>query len=140
MPLVETVGYSYPFVAYLLADPMQGGHIKPDVYNLCSSMASKHGVDKAAEIAEFEIANLEAVKNYILDNNVDCDFMMTQAVDVQLSEEHNLTLKSGFDNLLNAGVSATKRAFYIDGKYAEKVCAITAISKSAFKATTTARR
>ncbi|KAL4725811.1 hypothetical protein ACLX1H_006485 [Fusarium chlamydosporum] len=112
-----------------------GGHIKPDVYNLCSSMASKHGVDKAAEIAEFEIANLEAVKNYILDNNVDCDFMMTQAVDVQLSEEHNLTLKSGFDNLLNAGVSATKRAFYIDGKYAEKISGIKG-AKGAFKYTT----
>ncbi|GKU09364.1 unnamed protein product, partial [Fusarium langsethiae] len=66
-----------------------GGHLKPDVYNLCSGMAEKHGVDAAAEIAEFELANLEAVKDYIIDNNVDCDFMMTQAVDVQLSEEHN---------------------------------------------------
>ncbi|WKT50679.1 FAD dependent oxidoreductase [Fusarium oxysporum f. sp. vasinfectum] len=96
-----------------------GGHIKPDVYNLCSRMASKHGIDAGAEIAEFELANVEAVKNYVLDNKVDCDLMITQAVDVQLSEEHNALLKAGYDRLIKAGVSATKSAFYVDGKYAE---------------------
>jgi len=47
-------------------------------------MASKHGVAAAAEIAEFELANVEAVKDYIQGQSVDCDFMMTQAVDVEL--------------------------------------------------------
>ncbi|KAI1038169.1 hypothetical protein LB503_012025 [Fusarium chuoi] len=60
------------------------GHVKPDVYNLCSKMASKHGVDAGAEIAEFELANVDAVKNYVLENNVDCDLMITNAVDFQL--------------------------------------------------------
>ncbi|OBS17642.1 hypothetical protein FPOA_09378 [Fusarium poae] len=112
-----------------------GGQLKPDVYNLCSRMAEEHGIDAAAEIAEFELANLEAVKDYVVENNVDCDFMMTQAVDVQLSEEHNSSLKRGFDNLVSAGVSATKRAFYIDGKYAEMVSGIKG-AKGAFKYTT----
>jgi hypothetical protein len=98
-----------------------GGHIKPDVYNLCSRMASNYGIQAGAEIAEFELANVEAVKNFILDNNVDCDLMITQAVDVQLSEDHNATLKAGYDKLVNAGVSVTKRAFYVDSKYAETV-------------------
>lgn len=47
-------------------------------------MASKHGVDAGAEIAEFELANVDAVKNYVLENNVDCDLMITNAVDFQL--------------------------------------------------------
>ncbi|KAF9776929.1 hypothetical protein IL306_004819, partial [Fusarium sp. DS 682] len=112
-----------------------GGHLKPDVYNLCSSMASKHGIDAAAEIAEFELANVEAVKNYVLENNVDCDFVLTQAVDVQLSEEHNTAIKAGYDKLINAGVNATKRAFYIDGKYAEMISGIKG-AKGAYKYTT----
>ncbi|KAF9776843.1 hypothetical protein IL306_004906 [Fusarium sp. DS 682] len=98
-------------------------------------MASKHGIDAGAEIAEFELANVEAVKNYVLDNNADCDLMITQAVDVQLSEEHNTALKAGYDKLVNAGVSATKKAFYIDGKYAETVSGIKG-AKGAFKYTT----
>ncbi|KAF5963435.1 oxidoreductase [Fusarium bulbicola] len=112
-----------------------GGHIKPDVYNLCSSMASKHGIEAGAEIAEFELANFEAVKSYVLDNDVDCDLMITQAVDVQLSEEQNALLKSGYDKLVNAGVSATKKAFYVDGKYAETVSGLKG-AKGAFKYTT----
>ncbi|EXM20527.1 hypothetical protein RAB80_009180 [Fusarium oxysporum f. sp. vasinfectum] len=112
-----------------------GGHIKPDVYNLCSRMASKHGIDAGAEIAEFELANVEAVKNYVLDNKVDCDLMITQAVDVQLSEEHNALLKAGYDRLIKAGVSATKSAFYVDGKYAETVSGVKG-AKGAFKYTT----
>jgi hypothetical protein len=99
----------------------QGGHIKPDVYNLCGSMAKKHGIEAAAEIAEFELANMEAVKNYVQENNVDCDLILTQAVDVQLSQDHDTILKTGYDKLRNAGVSATRKAFYIDGKYAEQV-------------------
>ncbi|KAF4332960.1 gamma-glutamylputrescine oxidoreductase [Fusarium beomiforme] len=112
-----------------------GGHIKPDVYNLCSKMAEKHGIDAGAEIAEFELANVEAVKNYVLNNSVDCDLMITQAVDVQLSEEHNALLKDGYNKLLDAGVSATRKAFYIDGKYAETVSGIKG-AKGAFKYTT----
>lgn len=84
-------------------------------------MAKKHGVEAAAEIAEFELANMEAVKNYVLENNVDCDLILTQAVDVQLSKEHDTALKAGFDKLKDAGVGATKKAFYIDGEYAEQV-------------------
>ncbi|CVL11576.1 related to oxidoreductase [Fusarium proliferatum] len=112
-----------------------GGHIKPDVYNLCSKMASKHGIDAGAEIAEFELANVDAVKNYVLEKNVDCDLMITNAVDVQLSADHNTALKAGYDKLVNAGVRATKSAFYVDGKYAETVSGVKG-AKGAFKYTT----
>ncbi|KAF5671680.1 oxidoreductase [Fusarium heterosporum] len=112
-----------------------GGHIKPDVYNLSGSMAARYGVDAAAEIAEFELANLEVVKDYVQDNNVDCDLILTQAVDVQLSEEHNRALKTGYDKLIDAGVAATKKAFYLDGKYAEKISGVKG-AKGAYKYTT----
>ncbi|KAI1024117.1 hypothetical protein LB504_005042 [Fusarium proliferatum] len=84
-----------------------GGHVKPHVYNLSLKMASKHGVDAGTEIAEFELANVDAVKNYVLDNKVDYDSMIINAVD------------AGYDKLVNAGVSAIKSVFYVDGKYTE---------------------
>jgi hypothetical protein len=118
----ETVRGNYSYSIFRFSDiTAKGGHIKPDVYNLCGSMAKKHGIEAAAEIAEFELANMEAVKNYVQENNVDCDLILTQAVDVQLSKEHDSALKAGFDKLKDAGVSATNKAFYIDGKYAEQV-------------------
>ncbi|KAF5602496.1 gamma-glutamylputrescine oxidoreductase [Fusarium pseudocircinatum] len=111
------------------------GHIKPGVHNLCSNMAAKHGIDAGEEISEFELANFEAVKSYILDDNVDCDLMITQAVDVQISEAHNALLKGGYDKLVNAGVDAAKKAFYVDAKYAETVSGFKG-AKGAFKYTT----
>ncbi|RGP60777.1 hypothetical protein FSPOR_10458 [Fusarium sporotrichioides] len=142
--IIIGAGYSgASLVTHMLSQPESKDKsiVVLEARELCSGatgrngMAEKHGVDAAAEIAEFELANLEAVKDYIIDNNVDCDFMMTQAVDVQLSEEHNSALKKGYDNLISAGLSATKKAFYIDGKYAEMVSGIKG-AKGAFKYTT----
>ncbi|KAF4971635.1 hypothetical protein FZEAL_9795 [Fusarium zealandicum] len=96
-----------------------GGHLKPDVYNLCSGISEKHGVEAAAEIADFELANVEAVKNYVVKTGADCDFIMTQAVDVQLSESHNTSLKARYDKFVDAGAKAPQTAFYIHGKDAE---------------------
>jgi alkyl hydroperoxide reductase subunit AhpC len=59
---------------------------------------------------------------------VDCDLILTQAVDVQLSQDHDTILKTGYDKLRNAGVSATRKAFYIDEKYAEQVSVAQALS------------
>ncbi|KAM5380873.1 hypothetical protein ACJZ2D_003397 [Fusarium nematophilum] len=111
-----------------------GGHLKPDVYNLCSSVSEKHGIEAAAEIADFELANAEAVKDYVLNNGVDCDFVITQAVDVQLSEGQNAALKDGYDKFVDAGVKATRTAFYLHGKDAEMVSGVKG-AKGAFKYT-----
>lgn len=87
-------------------------------------MSEKHGVKAGAEIAEFEVANLEAAGEYIRANGVDCDFTMTQAVDVQLTEDHNTALKSRYDRFIAAGASIAKSAFYLDGKDAEMVSSL----------------
>jgi hypothetical protein len=47
---------------------------------------------------------------------------MTRAVDVQLSEDHNVALKKRVDEFAAKGVEATKSAFYHDGEQAELVC------------------
>lgn len=98
-----------------------GGHFKPDVYNLPSSMSEEYGIEAANEIAEFELANLEAVQNYVRSSGAKCDFVLTKAVDVQLSESHDKSLKARYDRFLSAGGKAAKNATRIEGDNAEKV-------------------
>lgn len=80
-----------------------GGHVKPDVYNLASSAAKRFGVKAGAEIAEFELANLDALKDYIQESSADCDFNITQAVDVQLSEEYNEAFRTRYNEFIADG-------------------------------------
>ncbi|KAG9250104.1 FAD dependent oxidoreductase [Emericellopsis atlantica] len=106
------------------ASGRNGGHIKPDVYNLCSALSSKHGVQAAVEIAEFEKANLLAVREYIAETGADCDFTLTQAVDVQLSGAQDSSLKSRYDQFVREGGSVAKDAFYMHGEDAEMVSGV----------------
>lgn len=95
--------------------------MKPDVYNMTSHIAAKYGIDAAAEVAEFELANVKEVEEFVRNSGADCDFYLTRAMDVQLSEKHNALLKANYDRLINAGVEVTKSAFYIHDKAAEMV-------------------
>ncbi|KAK7222899.1 hypothetical protein V2G26_010902 [Clonostachys chloroleuca] len=111
-----------------------GGHLKPDVYNMASYLASKHGIDAATEVADFELDNVRAVEEYVRNSGADCDFFLTRAVDVQLSESHNTSLKAGYDRLIDASVESTKSVFYLHGKDAEMISGIKG-AKGAFSYT-----
>lgn len=89
---------------------------------MASYLASKHGIDAATEVADFELDNVRAVEEYVRNSGADCDFFLTRAVDVQLSESHNTSLKAGYDRLIDASVESTKSVFYLHGKDAEMVC------------------
>ena len=98
-----------------------GGHLKPDSYNAVASYASEYGVKAAAEVAAFEAANVKAVTEYIQENKVDCDFVLTRAIDVQLTSDNQRRIKAGFDKLIAAGVEPTKETFSLEDKDAEMV-------------------
>lgn len=105
-----------------LSQDTTGGHLKPDYYNMTSYLASKFGIEAATEVADFELANLSALQEYVKTAEVDCDFHLTRAVDVQLNSKLNTSLKNGYEKLLQAGAEVTKNVFYVDGKEAEIVC------------------
>ncbi|KAJ4290267.1 hypothetical protein N0V90_010482 [Kalmusia sp. IMI 367209] len=117
------------------ASGRNGGHCKPDPYNVASSAARIFGVKAGAEIAEFEIANLNAIKEYVRETGVDCDFNVTQAVDVQLSVEHNEALKARYDEFIANGGEVAKTAFYTPRKDAEMISGIKG-AKGVYKYTT----
>lgn len=80
-----------------------------------------YGVEAAAEVAEFEIANVKAVSKYLADEKVDCDFVMTEAIDVQLSSDLSKRIKEGYDKLVMSGVQSARATVPVPEEMAEKV-------------------
>ncbi|KAL2209864.1 FAD dependent oxidoreductase [Sarocladium strictum] len=101
-----------------------GGHLKPDSYALISTLADKYGVDAAAEVAEFEAANVRAVTDFIREEEIDCDFVLTRAVDVQLNDELQGVLERRYHGLIAAGVEATRSTFCAPRKDAEQLSGV----------------
>jgi hypothetical protein len=95
--------------------------MKPDVYNGIAGLAADHGVEAAAEVAAFEAKHVTFLKEFIERENIDCDYSVTRAIDVQLSRDHSATLKKAYEGLVEKGCEATKKAKYIPRNEAEQV-------------------
>lgn len=89
-----------------------GGHLKPDPYNRPASLALTHGVEVAAECAAFEAETLKAVKTVVEEEEIDCDFVLTRAVDALMTDAIHDRMRAGFDLLRKAGVDVMKDVFY----------------------------
>ncbi|KAK5806037.1 hypothetical protein VI817_000295 [Penicillium citrinum] len=97
-----------------------GGHVKPDIYNFIAKLAADYGGDAAAEVAAFEAKHVYAFKDFVAKENIDCDYTVTRAIDVQLNRAHYEKTKAGFQRLIAGGCAATKQAHFIDAGDAEK--------------------
>lgn len=71
-----------------------------------------HGVSVAAECAAFEAATLSAVKAVVEEEKIDCDFVLTRAVDALMTDAIHDRMKAGADRLRAAGVDVMKDVFY----------------------------
>jgi glycine/D-amino acid oxidase-like deaminating enzyme len=101
-----------------------GGHLKPDPYNRPASVAASHGIEAAAECASFEADNLSALKTVVEEEQIDCDFVLTRAVDAFMTDAVNDLKKAGFDLLRNAGLSVMKDVSYQGGPGAEQLSGV----------------
>lgn len=82
----------------------------------------------AAEVAAFEADHVDALKELIESEDIDCDFVVTRTIDVHFNSRHCAELKAGYDKLLRAKVPATQKAFYVDERAAEGVSACIAVT------------
>ncbi|KAF7557930.1 hypothetical protein G7Z17_g325 [Cylindrodendrum hubeiense] len=101
-----------------------GGHLKPDPANRPSSLAVTYGVGIASECAAFEAQNLSAVKKTIEDESIDCEFVLTRAVDALMSDAICNKMKSGFDMLRKLGVSGIEDVHFAKGVDAERLSGV----------------
>ncbi|KAJ5908123.1 hypothetical protein N7495_000805 [Penicillium taxi] len=77
-----------------------GGHARPDLYGHIPTYIDRAGADAGAEIAEFEITNLRALKKTIEDENIDCDFTYARSVDVWCNEDAAKKAKEVYDSMV----------------------------------------
>jgi hypothetical protein len=92
------------------------------VYNAISDLAAEYGIEAAAEIAAFEAKHVHAIKDFIDKEKIECDYVVTKAVDVQLNESHCQRMRDGYERLIASGCHPTKEAQYVDKSNAEAVC------------------
>ncbi|KAL4971979.1 FAD dependent oxidoreductase-domain-containing protein [Aspergillus desertorum] len=101
-----------------------GGHLKPDPFNRIATLASQYGLAAASEVAEFETRHVDAVASLVRRENIDCDLVVTNAVDVMFDEAHAAVLKRGYDELVEGGVEPTRQTRYFGPQEAETASGI----------------
>ncbi|KAF2705273.1 FAD dependent oxidoreductase [Pleomassaria siparia CBS 279.74] len=101
-----------------------GGHLKPDPYNRPTKIAATHGIEAAAELAEFEASHIPAVKKLVEEESIDCDFVLTRCVDVLWTNDIMAKMKDGVDLLRKHKVSVMSDVHFASGAQAEQLSGV----------------
>lgn len=81
-----------------------GGHLKPDAYYSYAKYKSMYGASEAEQLLQFEAAQVPMVKSLIEENNLDCDFTLTRAIDVyKLQSEADFAQRSLGERIRDGG-------------------------------------
>lgn len=95
--------------------------MKPDPYNFISELAAEYGPEAAEEVAQFERAHVDAIRNLVQTEKIDCDLVVTKAVDVQLDAGECRKTKASFDRLPALGVDSARQVDFCGQNDAEEV-------------------
>ncbi|KAJ5351540.1 hypothetical protein N7452_000514 [Penicillium brevicompactum] len=101
-----------------------GGHCRPDFYGHIPTYMDRSGDRAGAEIAEFEIANLRALKKVIERENIDCDFTLARSVDVWCNEEAAKSAKAVYDRMVAADFEYMEDVVFYTGDQVEGICGV----------------
>ncbi|RDW72918.1 FAD dependent oxidoreductase superfamily protein-2 [Coleophoma cylindrospora] len=99
-----------------------GGHLRPSVSD--ENVIQQHGLEAAAEVALFEMAHVQAIKDLVEKEQIDCDLSIARANHVVLDKEY----AAAVGQLLNL-LQQSRREFlqdweYIEGPKAEEVSGV----------------
>lgn len=106
-----------------IAFMVSGGHLRPNMFDAVATCIDQHGhgVEAAAELAEFEHCHIRAVKEAIVNENIDCDFNLTRCIDVYLNEEHAEWARSTYEALRARRIPYIEDIHFTSQKNAEGV-------------------
>src|SRR4051812_44863080 len=77
-----------------------GGHLRPDLYGHIPKYIDRAGVRAGAEVAEFEIENMWAIKKAIEDEKIDCDFTLVRCIDAYCNAKDAAKAQASYDKLV----------------------------------------
>jgi hypothetical protein len=95
--------------------------LRPDLYGNIPKHIERHGLDAGAEVANFEIAHIKALKTLIVEEDIDCDLNLTRCMNVYLNEADGEKARKTYEALVAQGLEYTSDIHYTSMKYAEKV-------------------
>ncbi|KAB8264075.1 phosphoenolpyruvate phosphomutase-domain-containing protein [Aspergillus pseudonomiae] len=95
-----------------------GGHLRPDLYDRIPTYIKRHGVDAAAEVANFELSHIKVLKDLLAEENIDCDFNITRC----LSKNYEDLVSRGLDFADDIHYTPSKNAQGISGVKDAKAC------------------
>lgn len=100
-----------------------GGHVRPEIYFYMPEYIKKYGLEMAAAISNFEISHVQALKDLVEKEQIDCDFTLGRSMDVFLDEAQAVEAKAAYDELKESGLVSLKDVQYTSAKCAEIVSA-----------------
>lgn len=98
-----------------------GGHLRPDLYGHIPTYIDRTSAEAGLEIAEFEIAHVNAIKKVIEKEKIDCDFTLTRTIDVWCDEESAKQAKQVYDQMVARNFEYMDDTIFYTGKSAEAV-------------------
>lgn len=98
-----------------------GGHLRPDLYGHIPTYIDRAGPEAAAEIAEFEIAHIQAIKKLVESEQIDCDFRLTRTIDVWCNEQAAEGAKKVYERMKGHGFAYMDDVDFHIGKNVEGV-------------------
>ncbi|KAH8597736.1 FAD dependent oxidoreductase superfamily [Bisporella sp. PMI_857] len=101
-----------------------GGHLRPDFYGHIPTYIDRAGAEAGLEIAEFEIANVNAIKKVIEKEKISCDFTLTRTIDVWCNEESAQQAKQVYDQMVARKFEYMDDVIFYTGKAAEGICGV----------------
>lgn len=98
-----------------------GGHLRPDLYGHIPTYIDRAGARAGAEIAEFEIAHLRAIKKVIEEENIDCDFTLARSFDVWCNRDAAEKAKAVYDDMVSRKFDYMEDVIFYTGANVEGV-------------------
>lgn len=114
--------YIVSSITWTIPDVNLGGHLRPDLYGNIPKFIERHGIEAGAEVANFELAHIPALKKLMADEDIDCDFNLTRCMNVYLNEADGEMARQKYEALVAQGLEYTTDIHYTSQTSAEKVC------------------
>ena len=89
-----------------------------------SGYIERYGLDAAVEISNHEVAHLQAIKQLVEKEHIDCDFTLTRTFDVFLDQGFANRSKEAYNAMVNKGLTSIQDAHFTPAKYAERVSGV----------------
>ena len=98
--------------------------MKPDPLLRAAGVLNSHGPEVAEHVASFEQRQVDAIRDLVKRQQIDCDYEDTKVMDICKYPQGRDKMKANIEKITKAGISTAKTIKFYAGKEAEEVSAL----------------